>query len=115
MEELQIDPVSLITHAALSSIAAGAMTFVESLISGMFIRPVINAMSKQISSMLTGGGMALNTLNTQQQGMFQFPFPPPVFFSVTPDGNISISIPAAEAMKFFMPLMPQQNAGGKEE
>ena len=111
----QIDPVSAFTHAALSSLFAGTTTFITSLISGIVVKPMVDVLSQQITSMLAGGMHSINQDGAPVPPPLLPVFPPPIFFSVTPDGTVQFSIPMNKVMEQFMPLFtPLDSMGGQE-
>lgn len=112
MQEFQIDPATILTQAALSSMFAGATAFVSTLMSHFIIQPLIATASKQIASVVTGGLTSLNNDGAPPPFLMP-PNPPPLLFSITPDGQIHLSMPVNEVVEKFMPFLnvPTQEGG----
>ena len=117
MESMQINPATIFTQAILSSLLAGTMTFVSSVVTNMVVQPFIHAVSQQIGAALTGGMKSLNnddapSLLALPSFAGRAPFPP-FLFSITPEGQLNITIPMNEAMQNLMPFLsiPSQQGG----
>ena len=113
----QINPITVVTHALVSSLITGTLSFVGSIVGGLVVKPMADAIANQLTTMIEGGIKALSNDDVPPPlfKMLAPPFPPPIFFSVTPDGQIQMSISADKVLEQFMPMLfHPNNTGGNE-
>lgn len=106
MQQAPIDPLAIFTQAMVSSAIAGMVTFASTIVSNIFVRPMVSAISQNLTTLIEGGMKSFINADAPPPSFFDFTkIPaPPFFFSVTPEGNINLSIPVGKAMEQFMPL-----------
>lgn len=115
MEQLTINPATIITQAILTSLLAGTASFVSSVVSGMFVQPMVHSISQQIGTAFAGGLSSLNNDDAPPpffQNLMMKPLFPPLFFSFSPDGQFQLSVPMDKVMERFMPFTNSRGNNG---
>ncbi len=113
MENLQIDPMSVITHAFVSSLLSGTSAFASSIFSGLVLQPMANSISQQLLAMLSGGTVSLPKDDVPPFFFNKLPMlPPPFIFNFTSDGQLQVSFPISDFINsLFNMVSTYQNAG----
>lgn len=119
MQDMQINPATIITQAILTSLLAGTASFVSSVVSGLFIQPMVHNISQQVGNAMVGGLKSLTNDDAPPSffspDMLFRPPVPPLFFSFSPDGQLQISVPMDKAVQNLMPFLNMPYAAKEGE